>query len=67
MDMGRELAIRRIANDRRRTGDFIADPVEHPAIHARHWGSDPVNLSAVHGCAFREICVQFHSQFLFML
>jgi len=60
MHMWREVAVLRVADDRRGAGDLIADAVQHPAVHAGHWRHHPVQRARMDHGAPGEIRVQLH-------
>ncbi len=58
--VGREMRVRRVADDRCSARDLLADPVEHAAFNTGHWRGRPGQLSRMHYRALGKICVEFH-------
>ena len=62
MGVGGEGTIRIIADDRRRAGNLVADPVEHAAVNAGRRRCLPVDLVGMQHDALCEIGIQFHNR-----
>ena len=61
MGMRRKLTTGRISHDRRGPRDFIANPVQHPPIDARHGRGLPWDVISVQKDGGGEISIQVHA------
>ena len=59
--MCREMAARRVSDDRGRSCHLVADTIEHAAFDSRHGRGDPGQTGSMNDSALGKICIQVHS------
>jgi len=60
VNVGGEVAGRRITDDRRGACNLVAYTIQHATVDAWHGGSYPVQSACMNDGTTAEVCVQIH-------